>query len=69
MEDDWPEDNKVIIVLEWLGVMLFIALAVNMVVFAYIVKSISQMPVKLVRMCVKRVVSLVRKFNSFEEDR
>ena len=62
MEDDWPEDNKVIIVLEWLGVMLFIALAVNMVVFVYIVRSIFQMPVKIVRMCVNRVASLARKF-------
>lgn len=59
---DWPEDNKVIIVLEWLGVMLFIALAMNMVVFVYIVRSIFQMPVKMVRMCVKIAVSLARRF-------
>jgi len=60
--DVWPEDNKVIIVLEWLGVMLFIALAMNMVVFVYIVRSISRMLAKLVRMCVKIAVSSARRF-------
>ena len=62
MGDVWPEDNKVIIVLEWLGVMLFIALAMNMVVFVYTVRSISRMLAKLVRMCVKIAASLARRF-------
>ena len=62
MGDVWPEDNKVIIVLEWLGVMLFIALAMNMVVFVYIVRSIFRMLAKLVRMCVKIAVSSARRF-------
>jgi len=60
--DVWPEDNKVIIVLEWLGVMLFIALAMNMVVFVYTVRSISRMLAKFVRMCVKVAASLARRF-------
>jgi len=60
--DVWPEDNKVIIVLEWLGVMLFIALAMNMVVFVYTVRSISRMLAKFVRMCVKIAASLARRF-------
>jgi len=60
--DVWPEDNKVIIVLEWLGVMLFIALAMNMVVFVYTVRSISRMLAKPVRMCVKIAASLARRF-------
>ena len=62
MGDVWPEDNKVIIVLEWLGVMLFIALAMNMVVFVYTVRSISRMLAKFVRMCVKIAASLARRF-------
>ena len=62
MGDVWPEDNKVIIVLEWLGVMLFIALAMNMVVFVYTVRSISRMLAKFVRMCVKVAASLARRF-------
>jgi len=60
--DVWPEDNKVIIVLEWLGVMLFIALAMNMVVFVYTVRSISRMLAKFGRMCVKIAASLARRF-------
>ena len=57
---DWPEDNKVIIVLEWLGMMLFIALDMNMVVFVYTVRSISRMLAKFGRMCAKLAASLVR---------
>tara|TARA_Y100000004_G_C8713447_1_gene326976 strand:- start:123 stop:332 length:210 start_codon:yes stop_codon:yes gene_type:complete len=66
---DWPEDNKVIIVLEWLGMMLFIALAMNMVVFVYTVRSIFRMLAKFGRMCAKLAASLARRFNSFEEDK
>ena len=66
---DWPEDNKVTIVLEWLGVTLFIALAMNMVVFVYTVRSISRMLAKFGRMCAKLAASLARRFNSFEEDK
>ena len=65
---DWPEDNKVIIVLEWLGVMLFIALAMNMVVFVYTVRNISRMLAKFGRMCAKLAASLARRLKSFEED-
>lgn len=69
MGDVWPEDNKVIIVLEWLGVMLFIALAMNMVVFVYIVRSIFQMLAKLVRMCVKIAASSARRYKTRKEKR
>ena len=66
---DWPEDNKVIIVLEWLGVMLFIALAMNMVVFVYTVRNIFQMLAKLVRMCVKIAVLSARRYKTRKEDK
>jgi len=66
---DWPEDNKVIIVLEWLGVMLFIALAMNMVVFVYTVRNIFQMLAKLVRMCVKIAVLSARRYKTRKEKR
>lgn len=69
MGDVWPEDNKVIIVLEWLGVMLFIALAMNMVVFVYTVRSISRMLAKLVRMCVKIAASSARRYKTRKEKR
>tara|TARA_R100001244_G_C5133984_1_gene126454 strand:+ start:92 stop:286 length:195 start_codon:yes stop_codon:yes gene_type:complete len=64
VEDDWQEKNKVVTALEWLGVMLFIALAMNMVAFVYIVKSISLMPVKMGRICAK----IARK-RRFSEDK